>query len=251
VTPHRLFVGWDPAEMRAWNVAQFSAHLSATVPVQVQRIHMGEFRVRNIYTRPTEIRPAGYWDVVSAAPMATAHAIARFLVPYLCEFAGWALFTDGDVLFRKDVGELFALADPRYAVQVVQHDHAPTDSNKMHGHAQTAYPRKNWSSVMLLQCGHPSNRALTPELVNTVPGRDLHRFCWLKDEEIGALDPTWNHLVGVNLPRRDPALVHYTLGTPDLPGYEHCEFSDDWYRTSRSVGYRLNRPPVPCRAEAV
>jgi lipopolysaccharide biosynthesis glycosyltransferase len=242
VTPYRLFIGHDPNEMRAWNVAQFSAHATSTVPLEIRRVSMLELSVRGLYTRPTETRSAGYWDVISDAPMSTAHAIARFLVPRLCEYVGWALFTDGDVMFRRDVGELFSLADPRYAVQVVLHDHQPTATEKMQGHAQTAYPRKNQSSVMLFQCGHPSNRALTPELVNSVPGRDLHRFCWLKDEEIGALPPRWNHLVGHSAATTDVAICHFTSGVPDMPGYEHVPFSDDWYAYARSVGYRLNRP---------
>jgi hypothetical protein len=32
---------------------------------------------------------------------------------------------------------------------------------------------------MVFNCDHPANRALTLDLINTVPGRDLHRFCWL------------------------------------------------------------------------
>src|SRR5204863_5479284 len=116
---------------------------------------------RGLYTRPTrESAHGGYWDLLSDAPMSTAHAIARFLVPTLCDHEGWAVFCDGDVLVRADLARLFALADPRYAVQVVPHHYAPADAVKMDGQAQTIYPRKNWSSVMLLHCGHPANRAL-------------------------------------------------------------------------------------------
>lgn len=245
MTPHRLFIGWDVSEWHAWNVARFSANALSRVPLEIRAIDLLNLKARKLYSRPTQIRDNGYWDVISDAPMSTGHAISRFLVPHVCEYSGWALFTDGDVLFRHDVGQLFAMADPRYAVQVVQHEHQPTASAKMTGHMQTAYPRKNWSSVMLLHCGHPSNQALTPELVNTVPGRDLHRFCWLKDEEIGALPPEWNHLVGVSDLHPDPAIVHFTLGTPDMPGYEHAPYSDEWYHTARACGYTLDRPAKP------
>jgi hypothetical protein len=125
----------------------------------------------------------------------------------------------------------------------VKHEHQPAATTKMNGHAQTQYARKNWSSVVLFQCGHPANRALTRELVNTVPGRDLHAFCWLKDEEIGSLPAEWNYLVGVSPSNPNPALVHYTTGTPAMPGYEHGEFSDEWYHIARSCGYHdLKRP---------
>src|SRR6185295_5915521 len=144
----------------------------------------------------------------------------------------------GDVLFREDVARLFALADDRMAVQVVQHDHYPMDRIKMDGQVQTRYYRKNWSSVLLFNCGHPANQALTVELVNTVPGRDLHRFCWLSDDLIGALPATWNVLIGEQAPGA-AAIAHFTLGVPDLPGYETQPYADEWYAAARACGYRL------------
>ena len=91
------------------------------------------------------------------------------------------------------------------------------------------YSRKNWSSVMLFNLAHPSNDALTVDLLNTLPGRDLHRFCWLKDKEIGFLDKKWNHLVGVNGSRsRSPAIVHFTNGGPWLPAYAEVEYAGEW-----------------------
>lgn len=241
--PYRIFIGWDPAQLRAWNVAKLSLNAHAAGKVDVDRIAKPTLTAKGLYTRPTHVLEHGYWDEISQAPMSTGHAIARFLVPYLCGYKGWALFTDGDVLFRRDVSALFALADPTKAVQVVQHQHEPTDAVKMTGEQQTTYARKNWSSVMLLHCGHPANQALTVELVNTVPGRDLHRFYWLDDDLIGALPATFNHLVGVSAPDDDPAIVHYTEGLPDLSGYEHCEYSDEWYVVAKHAGYDLARPP--------
>ena len=249
MAPLKVFIGWDVREMRAWNVAQMSLKSRASVAVDVQRIVMSSLGARGLYTRPTREEPnGGYWDVISEAPMSTGHAIARFLVPHLCEYDGWALFTDGDVLFRDDVAKLFALADPENAVQVVQHQYAPLDTVKMDGQTQTRYQRKNWSSVMLFHCGHPANRALTVELVNSVPGRDLHRFCWLSDDLIGALPARWNLLVGHSPVDPSAAVVHFTTGVPDMPGYEHCPYADEWYATARGCGYRLDRP---AKTEAV
>jgi hypothetical protein len=97
------------------------------------------------------------------------------------------------------------------------------------GQAQTRYARKNWSSVILSSTSTtPANRALTTDLVNSVPGRDLHRFCWLDDAQIGALEPKWNWLVGHSDPAIDPAIVHFTDGVPSMPGYENCAFADEW-----------------------
>lgn len=187
------------------------------------------------------------WDVISDAPMSTQHANARFLLPTLAridartEFkplsgparsvdrpAGWALFMDGDMLVRANILDAAARLDPVKAVYCVHHDHAPSTTVKMDGQVQTVYSRKNWSSFVLFNCDHPSNKALTPDVVNMLPGRDLHRFCWLKDEEIGALGPEWNYLVGYSDPKIDPKVVHFTAGVPDMAGFENVPFADDW-----------------------
>lgn len=250
IAPLRIFIGWDALEMRAWNVANMSAIRHASQALLIERIALTTAQSRGLYWRKTTGTAHGYFDEISQAPMSTGHAIARFLVPALCNYDGWALFTDGDVLFRDDVATLFALADPTCAVQVVQHVYEPTESLKMTGMEQTRYARKNWSSVVLWNCGHPANRSLTVDLVNEVPGRDLHRFCWLDDTVIGALDPRWNWLVGHSSPEIDPAIVHFTAGLPDMAGYEHVAFADEWYDVAHVAGYRLNRPPTPIERSA-
>ena len=129
---------------------------------------------------------------------------------------------------RADIADLFALADPKYAVLCVHHDYIPPTRPKMDGQVNAAYPRKNLSSVCLWNCDHPAHRTLTLERLNTLPGRDLHAFCWLWHSQIGVLPPDWNYLVGVSPRIADPSIAHMTLGTPDMAGYEHCEFADEW-----------------------
>ncbi len=245
----KVFIGWDSSQMRAWTIAEFSLQRKASRRCDVRRIAMQELRADGLYTRPTGHVDHGYWDDISGAPMSTGHAIARFLVPALCNYSGWALFVDGDVLFRADVAEVFALADETKAIQVVQHQHVPRETVKMDGQQQTVYARKNWSSVILFNCGHPANRSLTVDLVNSLPGRDLHRFCWLTDDLIGALPARWNVLIGEE-DDPDPALCHFTIGVPDLPGYEHQPFADEWYAVAKSCGYRLSRPVKPMAVSA-
>lgn len=235
----RIFIGWDANQLRAWNVAWWSLlRACPLVALDVRRLARQELRARGLYTRHTAEIDGRRWDVVSEAPMATDHAIARFFVPHLCGHAGWALFTDGDVLFRRDVTELFALADPRYAVQVVQHKHIPATDTKMDGQLQTVYARKNWSSVVLWNCGHPAHKALTLTTLNELPGRDLHRFCWLADGQIGALPVAWNWLVGHSPAAVDPAIVHFTDGLPDQAGYEATSFAEEWWAAARVAGYQ-------------
>jgi lipopolysaccharide biosynthesis glycosyltransferase len=167
--------------------------------------------------------------------MSTEFAVSRFLTPHLAkqmfrgENAGWAVFMDCDILARDSIQKLFGLADKKYAVMVVKHHHDPDYQVKMEGQAQTKYERKNWSSVVLWNCEHPANAELTLETINTLPGRDLHRFCWLDDDEIGELDPCWNYLVGHTQINHEPRLVHFTDGPPTMRGYEHVDYADEFW----------------------
>jgi hypothetical protein len=222
-----IWIGWDAREADAFAVAKASAKRRTILPVSVNGVILNDLRRQGLYSRPTSLKDGRLWDDISDAPMSTEFACSRFLVPHLAR-SGWALFMDADVLVREDLSQLFAMADPDKAVMVVKHNHAPTGSTKMDGQVQTVYSRKNWSSVMLFNCEHPANRGLTVELVNTVPGRDLHRFCWLDDDEIGNLPKHWNHLVGEMPVNPGAKVVHFTLGVPSMPGYEDCEFADEW-----------------------
>jgi hypothetical protein len=66
------------------------------------------------------------------------------------------------------------------------------------------------------------------ERVNSLPGRDLHRFCWLDDDLIGDLDPAWNYLVGHSSPAIKPKVVHFTEGWPGLNGHGNVPYADEW-----------------------
>jgi hypothetical protein len=237
------WIGYEPREAEAFAVTRRTLR-QHSAGVSIHALHLDTLRRAGLYTRPTSSVRGQMWDDISDAPMATEFAISRFLVPHMAE-RGWALFLDCDMLVRHDVGELFALADPSKAVMCVQHEHVPTEQTKMDGQAQTRYARKNWSSVMLFNCDHPANKALTLELVNTVPGRDLHRFCWLTDDLIGALPSKWNWLAGVTESNDDPAIVHYTLGTPNMPGHERAPYANEW-RAERSQ-WLVEAVPVPGR----
>jgi hypothetical protein len=222
-----IYIGFDPRETDAFAVARHSIHRHAVLPYPVRGVVLTDLRTGQLYNRPTSHRDGRLWDDISEAPMATEFACSRFLVPTLAK-SGWALFMDCDMLVRRDLKYLFDLARDKYAVMVVKHHHEPPEGTKMDGQMQTRYARKNWSSVMLFNCDHPSNQKLTVELINTVPGRDLHRFCWLDDHEIGELPPEWNYLVGHTNEVPNPSIVHFTEGTPGMAGYEDCEFADEW-----------------------
>lgn len=225
----RVFLGSgdDEAEATAVAVASIRQHTPDVDLTFISRQSLGD----RIYARPTTYDQAGRrWDLVSDAPMSTDHAIARFFVPVVCGYQGWALFADSDILCRRPLTDLLAYADPQYAVCCVQHPPLSETGLKKDGQIQTAYARKNWSSVMLFNGAHPSNRAgLTLDYLNRTPGRFLHAFAWLQAHEIGALPPEWNYLVGVTEPAvTDPAIVHFTLGLPSLPERAADPFAEEW-----------------------
>jgi len=180
------------------------------------------------------------FDVISDAPMATEFAISRFLTPLLAQ-KGWALFADSDIVVTGDVyDDLYQRRDESKAVMVVKHQQVVVEDFKMDGQVQTMYRRKNWSSVMLFNCDHPANRTLTLGVINSVPGRDLHAFCWLPDELIGELPAGWNWLVGVQPKPRCVSLAHFTLGGPWFDTWKGAQHDDIWTEAeARMQGVRI------------
>lgn len=226
----RCLIGYDQREWLAWQVCAASLQATARAPVAVEPIGRTALMTQRLYTRRQVARNGVQWDEVSDAPCATDFSLARFWLPFLAGRGGWALYCDCDFLFRVDVHELFELADSRYAVMVVPHQHAPIETTKMDGQQQTVYPRKNWSSLVLWNMSHASVRRLDLNVLNTKPGRDLHAFCWLKDHEIGFLPERWNWLDGSSDVAIDPAAVHFTRGTPDMPDWDETMYAGEWNR---------------------
>lgn len=179
-----------------------------------------------LFTRKWIVDGAQCVDLADGKAFSSEFSFSRFLVPILMQQFGVALYCDSDFLFLSDVVKLFDLFDPRYAVQVVKHQHQPAPGMKMDGQRQEAYPRKNWSSLVLWNCAHEAHHRFAVDHVNRAPGAWLHAFEWLDDDEIGELPTEWNYLVGVS----DPGLcraAHFTLGTPDIV---ECSFiiGDRW-----------------------
>lgn len=160
----------------------------------------------------------------------TEFSITRFLTPWLAGYEGWVLFCDNDTLALEDINKLFDLADDRYAVMCAQHEHTPANKIKMNDQPQSVYPRKNWSSVVLWNCGHPKNRRITPDYVNVASPMHLHRFLWLDDDDIGAFPHEWNWLVDWYHTPDDgvPKFLHYTDGGPYFKDHQDCSYSKEW-----------------------
>ena len=228
-----IWIGFDQREAAAYAVARSSIRRRLSHHIPIYGLVQDDLRSLGLYRREVEKRKSAVdgditWDIISDAAESTQFSNTRFLTKHLAR-KGWALFLDCDVLARADVVELFNLADDRFAVMCVKHNFMPLNTLKMDGQVQSQYERKNWSSVHLINCDHPSNRHLTIEMINEMPGRDLHRFCWLSDSEIGELQPEWNFLVRHHVPRLiDPKIVHFTAGVPSMRGYENDPFANEW-----------------------
>ena len=166
----------------------------------------------------------------------TDFSFSRFLTPYLCDFEGWAIFMDCDMLVLDDIAKLWALRDDKYAVMCVKHEHEPKEEKKFLGTIQTRYEKKNWSSVMLFNCAKCT--ALTVDYVNTASGLDLHRFNWLgSDDLIGEIPHQWNLLVGYDeaLPVSDVCNLHYTIGGPYFNEYKDTDYAAEWFEEKKAM----------------
>ena len=156
---------------------------------------------------------------------------SRFLVPYLNDFDGWAIYADGDMICQADIKELFELRDESKAVMVVKHDYKTKEKTKYFGNKNEDYPKKNWSSVVLWNCRHPKHIILTPDFISAQSGKFLHRFSWLDERDIGGLPLNWNWLAIEYDKNPQAKLIHYTLGVPCLKDYQDTDMADIWHQS--------------------
>jgi lipopolysaccharide biosynthesis glycosyltransferase len=165
----------------------------------------------------------------------------RFLVPYLCDFTGHAIFIDGDMIVRDDIVKLWNLKQNDKDVMVVKHDYKTRMTEKYLGAKNEDYPRKNWSSVILWNCANHPNRKLTPDFVQKATGAELHRFTWIEDHRIGELPPEWNWLPDEYGANPDAKLLHYTLGAPCFHEFATTPQGDEWHREHMLADYCLQK----------
>ena len=216
----KFYIGYDSKEDIAYRVCKQSLINKSSLNIDVKSLKLYELISKNFYTRVMD-------------PLAsTEFTYSRFLIPALMNYKGWAVFCDCDFLFFEDISLLFNSLDDNKALYCVQHDYTPKEKHKMDGQKQSIYPRKNWSSFMVFNCSHPSNKKLTKEIVNAESGSFLHQLRWLDDSEIGSLDERWNWLEGwtSNHNKSEPFAVHFTRGGPWFEEWQDVEFAKEWNR---------------------
>ena len=209
----KIYIGFDSTCKIASDVCEYSLRRHSD-NLDIGLLEINELKNDKLYWREYKNQ-------------STEFTYTRFLVPYLQDYKGWAMFCDNDFLFLDDVKKLMELRDNNKAVMVVKHDYNPTDKIKMDNQLQIQYPKKNWSSLMLINCGHESVKNLTLSTVSEQSAEYLHQFKWLKEDEVGALPHNWNWLVNHYHEFKDgePKALHFTEGGPWIVD---SEYKDLW-----------------------
>ena len=125
----RLFIGYDPREAVVYHVCVNSVINHSSQPVAVTPLALKNLR--------------GY--IERHGDGSNQFTYSRFLVPYLMDWSGWALYIDGDMLLRADIAELFKLRDEAKAVLCIHHDYKTKLRNLMRSPAMataSAYGRE-------------------------------------------------------------------------------------------------------------
>ena len=192
----RVFIGYDPRQALSYNTLQFSIVRRAKKPVSITPLVIEQLPISRVGLTP--------------------FTFTRFLVPWLCDYKGWALFMDADMLVLDDISKLFELADDKYSVMV--------SKNKK---------RFEWASMMLFNC--KKCKSLTPDYVGEADG--LHTISWANEEEVGDLPRDWNHLVGYDSLNPAPKNVHFTQGMPCYQETRTSEHAEKWNEEFRKLQF--------------
>jgi lipopolysaccharide biosynthesis glycosyltransferase len=226
--PIPVFVGYDPREAIAYHVCANSIIRNASAPVAIIPVAL------NLFTDYKETH----------GDNSNHFVYTRFLVPYLMDFKGRAIFIDGDMVVRGDIIELYESLQTAHDVAVVKHDYKTRMPVKYMGAPNEDYPRKNWSSVIVWDCQSYPNRRLTPDFVQKQPGSFLHRFSWIDDDRIQALPLEWNWLPDELGENTEAKLLHYTLGTPCFHEFADTTQAAEWHREHGLAQHCEQRPDL-------
>lgn len=194
----RVFIGWDSRFPEPGLVLAHSIRQRAFIPLDIRFLDLRHLKDCYGFKAPHDSRAT------------TEFTYSRFLVPWLCGYEGVAMFLDNDMLCLGDIAELANLPMEGLALRVRKHEQKAVDGAlKMGGAVQTAYPRKNHSSFMVMDCARL--KCWTKEVVEEGDGARLHRFRDVADEQIGEVPDGWNDLE----PQYRPGItrtLHWTEG---------------------------------------
>ena len=208
-----VFIGFDEGEKVSYHILSESIRRQSSVPVSITPLCLSNLPEFKRKLQPNQ---------------STEFAFSRFLVPYLSEYKGWSLFLDCDMMFRDNIKNLWDMIDENKSIMCCKHDYIPKQNVKFRGAKNEPFPKKNWSSYMLMN--NQRCKMLTKEYVETASGLELHQFKWTHEENVGELPLEWNWLVGEYDYNKNAMNVHRTLGGPYFKDYKNSEYADEWYR---------------------
>jgi hypothetical protein len=166
------------------------------------------------------------------ANQSTEFTYSRFLIPHLENYEGFSIFIDNDFIWRKPILPLFYYLNMDDAVACIKYPQIKHDEQKFNGEVNIDYPCKLWSSLMVFNNGHEDCKKLTPEVVNTWTGAQLHQFEWT--DKISPIPEKYIFTEGYDNPdeKWDYTGIHYTRGGPWIKGmdYSHINNLDDWVK---------------------
>ena len=208
-----VFIGYDEGEKIAYHVLSESIRRNSSQPVSITPLCLSNIPD---FTRTKQDNQS------------TDFAFSRFMVPYLRKYQGYSIFMDCDMMFRGDIAELWGMRNYIYSVMCCKHDYEPKQGVKFRGAKNEKFPKKNWSSMMIMNNSLCHN--LTLDYVNNASGLELHQFKWLPNEEaIGKIPLEWNWLVGEYDYNPNAKNVHWTLGGPYFEEYARSDYADEWF----------------------
>lgn len=181
----RVFIGMDQRQPLAYTVLQSSIIRRSTVPVQITPLLIHQLPVKRTGL--------------------TNFTFSRFAVPYLCDYEGYAVFMDADMVCLTDINELIEIA--------MQSDDSV--------HVVKSPMKFEWPSLMVFN--NAKCKRLTLEEIEI---GEPFKFEWA--DGVGELSDEYNHLVGYDDPNPDARIIHYTQGIPCWYETEDCEHADTW-----------------------
>lgn len=223
MNPIPFFVGYDKREAVGYHV--FCHSVLARTKLDVSFTPM----------RGSGSKPMG---------SSTAFDHTRWDVPRLCGYSGLAIWAECDMLCRTDIAELLECFNNKYDVMVAKHDYRTRFPVKFLGQSNEDYPRKNWSSLMVINCRAAVWQRIDYLRLHNLPDlRLLHSFperiesvALFDQDRIGALDLGWNWLVGEYPHNPKAAFAHFTIGLPCFKEYKDCDYSNEWRAELAALG---------------
>lgn len=192
----RVFIGIDARQPIAYHVLAHSILRRASKPVAITPLII-------------ETLPIDRMGL-------TQFTYTRYLVPWLCNYEGRAVFMDADMLCLGDIAELFDVA-PARGVCV-----APVS--------------RTFERVSMMFFNNASCEKLTPEYIENQTPQSIEDWA----DHVGVLPSEWNHTVPYDGENPSAKLIHYTQGIPIFPETQNCEYADAWHEEYESLKFTVS-----------